>query len=307
MLRISTFGGLDLRYQGEPVTGLASRKAEALLVYLACIGRPRTREVLAELLWEERPQRRAMSNLRVVLSSLRKRLGPYVDITRDAVALNPEADVWLDVAELEKGLSPAGSRRGALTASAVAAMEEAIALYRGDFLEGFYVRASRPFEDWAAAQREQLRRVVLDALNELAVYYGQIGDYKAGIRHAARLLELDPLMEEAYRQMMRLLSGSGQRAAALAQYETCCRLLEEELGVGPAEETTALCEQIRDGTLEAPFPSAPSGRERPPSNPPFSMQRRNGRRSNGPFSSPGSASWRDWTVFWGRRSRAEAG
>ena len=96
MLTIITLGGLSIRREGELVTDLASRKAEALLVYLACTGRPRPREVLAEMLWEERAQDRALSNLRVVLSSLRKHLAPYVTITRDTVALNPDAAVCLD-------------------------------------------------------------------------------------------------------------------------------------------------------------------------------------------------------------------
>jgi hypothetical protein len=91
VLTISTLGGLSIRLDGEPVTGLASRKVEALLIYLACTGRPQPREVVAEMLWEERSQSQALSNLRVVLSSLRKHLAPYVTITRDTVALNPDA------------------------------------------------------------------------------------------------------------------------------------------------------------------------------------------------------------------------
>jgi DNA-binding SARP family transcriptional activator len=124
MLTITTLGGLSIRLDDEPVTGLASRKVEALLVYLACTGRPRPREVVAEMLWEERSQSQALANLRVVLSSLRKHLALYVTINRDTVALNPDADVWLDAAELEHKL-------------AAGHVEEAVALYHGDFLEGF--------------------------------------------------------------------------------------------------------------------------------------------------------------------------
>jgi DNA-binding SARP family transcriptional activator len=118
LLEISTLGGLSIRLAGESVSGLASRKVEALLVYLACSGRAQRREVLAELFWEERTQSQAMSNLRVALSSLRKQLGPYVTITRDTVGVNPEKGVWLDMAELEAHLS-AGR------------LEEAVALYQG--------------------------------------------------------------------------------------------------------------------------------------------------------------------------------
>jgi DNA-binding SARP family transcriptional activator len=241
-LKISTLGGLSICLADEPVTGLASRKVEALLVYLACTGRAHPREVLAELFWEERAQSRAMANLRVALSSLRKHLDPYVIITRESVALNPGADVWLDVAELEKRLN-AGQ------------IEEAVGLYQGDFLAGFYVRGCPGFEDWAAVERERLHRTILDVLKGLIASCIEQGRYQDGITYASRMLQLDPLMESAHRQMMRLLAYSGQRGAALAQYETCCQLLQGELGVDPTAETLALYEQIRAGELKTPLPT----------------------------------------------------
>lgn len=90
---------------GERLTGLASRKAEALLLYLALEQRPCTREQLADLLWDDRTQRRALSNLRVLLSSLRKQLGEFVDITRTTAAIKPDANVVVDVLVLEKRLT----------------------------------------------------------------------------------------------------------------------------------------------------------------------------------------------------------
>ncbi len=242
LLQISTLGGLSIRLDGEPVTGLASRKVEALLVYLACAGREYRRDVLAELFWEERTQAQAMSNLRVALSSLRKRLSSYVVITRDTVALNPEAGIRLDVSEVERKLG-AGET------------EEAVALYQGDFLEGFYVRGCPSFEDWAAVERERLHHTVLDVLKGLVASCIEGGQYQQGITHASRMLQMDPLTESAHRQMMLLLAHSGQRGAALAQYETCRRVLAEELGVEPTPETVELYEQIQTGELEVPVPA----------------------------------------------------
>ncbi len=112
MLKIATFGGLYIREDDELVAGFASRKVEALLVYLACTGRPHSRELLADLLWDDRSQQQAMANLRVVLSSLRKQVGDYVAITRETAAINPEANVWLDVAQLESDLAPARAPEG---------------------------------------------------------------------------------------------------------------------------------------------------------------------------------------------------
>ena len=251
MLQISTLGGLSICLDGEPVIGLASRKVEALLAYLACNPRQHPREVLAEMFWAERAQSQAMSNLRVALSSLRKHLQPFVVITRDTVSINSAADpsagsgqvVWLDVAEFEQKLD-------------IGKIEEAVALYQGDFLEGFYVRGCPGFEDWASVERERLYHTVVDVLQGLVESTIAQGRFQDGIGYASQMLQLDPLSESAYQQMMVLLAHSGQRGAALAQYEACRRVLADELGVEPDAKTVALHQQIQAGELEAPV-SAP--------------------------------------------------
>ncbi|MBU1877557.1 MAG: tetratricopeptide repeat protein [Chloroflexi bacterium] len=130
-------------------------------------------------------------------------------------------------------------------------LQQAVALYRGSFLEGFSVRDSAAFEEWALFKREQFGRQVLNALRRLAAYHEGRGEYELAQAYAWRQVELEPWQEEAHRQLMRALALGGQRSAALAQYETCRRLLAEELGVEPAAETTRLYEQICDGELES--------------------------------------------------------
>jgi predicted ATPase len=132
--------------------------------------------------------------------------------------------------------------------------EEAVSLYQGDFLEGFSLPDSAAFEEWALLTREQLRRQVMDALHRLAEVYGERGEHERALQYAWRQTELDPWREEAHQQVMRLLALSGRRSAALVQYQTCCRLLAEELGVEPARETTRLYEQIQAGELAPPAP-----------------------------------------------------
>ncbi|MCL4299121.1 MAG: AAA family ATPase [Anaerolineae bacterium] len=250
-LEISLLGGLTIKRGGLPAPALASRKAEALLVYLLCTGRPHAREVLADLLWDDRSQSQALANLRVLLSSLRQALGPYVSITRQTVAFNRDSPCWLDVAELEQGIAAARAQRQGeiLSAEAAVQLAQALALYRGDFLLGFYLRASQGFEEWLVTERERLRLKVIEAFYDLIAAYLNLGEYRAGIEQAKRLLQLDPLQEEGHRQLMRLLVYSGQRNAALAQYDTCRRILADELGVEPTPETTALYERIRAGEL----------------------------------------------------------
>jgi WD40 repeat protein/DNA-binding SARP family transcriptional activator len=249
MLEILTFGGLVIRCDGEPVTGRVLRKVEALLVYLACTRRAHPRELLAELLWEERPQELSLGSLRVALTSLRKEFGAYVTITRDTVSLKPGAAVWLDAAELEARLSAGRT-------------EDALELYHGEFLEGFYVPGSRGFEEWLIPERERLHLSILEALHGLVVYHLERGTYREGLGYARRLLQLDPLDEVGHQRMMSLLAYNGMRTAALAHYEGACRLLADELGIDPSGETTALHDLILAEGLapgaEAIAPGAPT-------------------------------------------------
>jgi DNA-binding SARP family transcriptional activator len=249
-LTIFALGSLQIARGDHQVTGLASRKAAALLVYLACDPRPHPREVLADLFWDKRTQSQAMANLRVVLSSLNKHLGTYVSIERDTVALKPMTAFWLDAAELES----------ALTAPAwdFTAVEAALELYRGAFLEGFYLREASGFEAWQLRERERLHRLAIGGLQKLVEWELGQGRYKAGISHANRLLALDPLQETAHRQLMTLLALSGQREQALAQYESCRQLLSAELGIEPSNMTAAVHEAIAADQLGQPLSGKPS-------------------------------------------------
>jgi predicted ATPase/DNA-binding SARP family transcriptional activator len=246
-LRISTLGGLQIQRDRELVTGLASRKAEALLVYLACTGRPHARENLATLLWDDRPQTRALGNLSVLLSSLRKHLSPYVIITRSSVEFNKDSDHWLDVNELASTILEMEEEPGSFTAQTTEKLENALAFYQSDFLDGFYIRGARGFEEWVIYERERIRLGVLDALSSLIKYHESSGNFQKGIHYARRVLELEPLMEVGHQQLMRLLDHSGRSSEALIQYENCRQILSDELGVEPSEETQELYTQLLKG------------------------------------------------------------
>ena len=125
-----------------------------------------------------------------------------------------------------------------------------VKLYRGEFLQQFFLVDSNEFEEWALLQRENLHQRVLEAHTYLANFYELHGDFQSAQRHALRQLELDPWREEAHRQMMRVLALDGQRSAAIVQYETCKRVLADELDVEPSAETRELFEKIRLDTLK---------------------------------------------------------
>jgi ABC-type oligopeptide transport system substrate-binding subunit/DNA-binding SARP family transcriptional activator len=269
-LEIYTLGGLRLFCDGEPISGIGSRKAEALLVYLACTGRAQSREVLADLLWDERSQRQALGNLRRELSALRRNLGEYLTITRTTAGRNPDASIWVDADELEATVHEMQEQERVRSPEMAERIERAtMELYRGGFLEGFYVGDCPGIEGWQVRQRQRLGRLAADGLYELVAFDLESGAYQVGLRHAARLLELDPLMEAAHRRMMSLLAFCGQRGEALAQYETCRETLMSELGVEPEAETLALYQQIQAGELST-TPTRPITVEpTPPSLPAF--------------------------------------
>jgi DNA-binding SARP family transcriptional activator/predicted ATPase len=256
-LSLSCLGPFQVTLDGQPVTSFKSNKVRALLAYLAVeAARPHPREVLAGLLWPDWPDRDARSNLRYALSNLRRAIGdrarakgrdadpPFLLITRDTLQFNAASDHWLDVAAFTRltGLRD------------LSGVEEAIALYRGSFLEGFSLADSPAFEEWALLTRERVARQMSSALHRLAESHEQRGQYEQAQSFARRQLELEPWDEVAHQQLMRALALNGQRSAALAHYEACCRSLAEELGVQPAEETTTLYEQIRDDKLKVPRP-----------------------------------------------------
>lgn len=297
-LEMSLLGGVTLRLRGEPLTGLVSRRAVALLIYLVCTGRPHSRETLANLLWDEGEQSRLLGNLRVLLSSLRQSLGAHLIITRQTVAFNPASSHWLDVATLEAGLAVARLQSDRLLPAAAEHLAQTLALYQGDFLHGFHLRGSQGFEEWQMMERERLRLRIIEALDNLITVYLTQGEYTAGLAQAQRLVQFDPLRENTYSQLMRLFAANGQRTAALAQYEVCCQILASHLGVAPLPETTALYEQIRAGILSLEHPG------------PADIAREYGRELiPRPLARPASESaYRDWgdapdiMAFYGRQA-----
>ncbi|MGH2520948.1 MAG: bacterial transcriptional activator domain-containing protein [Anaerolineales bacterium] len=124
-----------------------------------------------------------------------------------------------------------------LDAHTLNAVQQAVELYQGDLLEGYY-------EDWCLFERERLQGILLNALAKLMAHYRSQGAYEQALRCGQRILHDDPLLEEVHREMMRLHCLAGNRGAALRQYGQCRAILAKELDIGPMEETTVLYEQI---------------------------------------------------------------
>src|SRR5215217_6436384 len=234
-LRVRVLGRAELAVGGRPLVGLASAKAAALLVYLAVTGSGHSRSALAGLLWSDQPEATARANLWLALTKLRRVLPDHLEVTRQAVALAGGRPVWVDAVEVAR--VAAGERDGGELLAAVR-------LCRGEFLEGFEVPGAPLFDEWLVGRRATVRADMLALLDRAVGLARDRGDAATGIEAARRMLELEPLQEEAHRALMWFLATGGRRSAALAQYETCRYVLEEELGAEPSAATVALREEI---------------------------------------------------------------
>ncbi|MEZ4865638.1 MAG: BTAD domain-containing putative transcriptional regulator [Caldilineaceae bacterium] len=238
-LLLNLLGNPVVTLGGNTVTGFQSSKVQALLYYLAVAQRPQSRSVLANLLWGDVAEAHARRSLTAALSNLRRLLGDYFATTHDLVEFRRDLPSRLDVARLET----------ALAAQDVEALRQVVDLYQGEFLEGFYVRDTPEFELWVARERARLREQFMIGLGALADHDARMGKRPQAIAWTRRMLQIEPWREEAHRNLIRYLGEDGQRGAALAQFETCRKVLAEELGVEPEAATLTLVEQVRTGSV----------------------------------------------------------
>ncbi len=239
-LMIKLFGTFEVHLGDQKVTAFSYDKVRALLAYLA---------VKAD-------QAHARQSLSQALSLLRRAIGdkiatpPYLRVIRQTLQFNADSDCDIDVMIFMQHLAACQAHAHAQLAlcdGCLDRLEQAVALYRDDFLTGFSLGDCPAFEDWARLQRERLRRQALETLAYLTDSYLHRDAFDAALRHARRQLALDPTRESAHRQVMRALASGGKRSAALAQYETCCRILTRDLGLDPEAETHALYTAIKAG------------------------------------------------------------
>lgn len=228
---------------------LHSRKLSGLLAYLAMspgVGQPR--ETLATLLWDRSAEEQARASLRQGLAVLRKSIAlPGVEILvagHDRIALVPDA-VWVDALEFQRLVAD----------GTPAALQQAVTLYRGRFLEGLSVE-SEVFEDWARAEGQRLQDLAMRALTRLLAHHRDQGAADAAIELAHRVLAIDPLHEDAHRTLIGLYVRQGARGEALKQYERYREMLQRELGLEPDAETRQLAQQL-SREQEPPVAAAP--------------------------------------------------
>ena len=245
-LRIFLFGYPRVECDGVPVP-IRRRKALALLSYLAATGSSHSRDMLAALLWPEHEASRAFAFLRNALWILNATpLSQWIISTRHTIGLRADPDVWTDVIEFRSShvRYVDQNRKESLDR-----LLEAVELFRSDFLEGFSVEDSEPFEDWQYSESSALRQEFSSSLEHLTHALEERGRLDDAIRFARRWLEIQPLNEIVHRRAMELLARSGLLSDALRQFDVCRGALQEELGLSPSEETLALADRIRRGEV----------------------------------------------------------
>jgi len=240
--RIAIFGALEITHDPAAPRRPPTQRVLALLGYLiAHHDVPQARDKLVDLLWPELLPRQGRRMLSDTLWRARRLLTPpgqddtpALLIAGDTVAFRPDASIWVDLIAFEHALH---ERKNA-DEGADERLRTAVELYRGDFLEDCY-------DDWALYERERLREQYLSALQRLLVADQQRQDYDLALQSALRLVQADPLREEAHRALMRLYHLLGRTDDALRAFAQCRALLDTELGIEPEAETLSLYEDLR--------------------------------------------------------------
>lgn len=239
LLQLELLGDFRMRSESGALINISAKKSQAMLAYLGV--RPAqlvSRDKMAGLLWSSTATEQARQSLRQTLSSLRKELA-HLSTDRkilveegDFLSLDPSL-VAVDVAEFEK----------LVASNSDDALATAVAMYRGDFLEGFELDEER-FDQWVLAERDRLHRMALRAHAQLIESQTRGGATDEAIATAHQSLRVDPLQESVHRTLMRLYMESGDLVNALQQYDVLAKTLKRELQVEPDADTRRLFQQI---------------------------------------------------------------
>jgi len=239
ILKLELLGDFRMRSEAGALINISAKKSQAMLAYLGV--KPAqlvSRDKMAALLWSSTATEQARQSLRQTLSSLRKELAQISPDRKilveegDFLSLDPDL-VHVDVAEFERQLGTGGET----------GLAKAVALYRGDFLEGFELDEER-FDQWVIAERDRLHRASLRAHSQLVEIKTKNGALDEAIATAQQSLRIDPLQESVHRTLMRLYMDSGDLVNAVQQYDVCARTLKRELQIEPDTETRKLFQQV---------------------------------------------------------------
>lgn len=242
-------GPPEIYYNDQPIR-IPRRRSRALLYYMVSTHTPQPRERLMTLLCGEMDEESARRAFKTMLAEVRSQLrsiDPSIDwiiSDEDRLTFNPLAPIWLDTEIFEKD-----------TANVQRNLNQAIKLYRSNFLDGFFLKGAPDFNSWVQSTRDHFHYLYMRALQQMANVYEANHQLDEAITCMHMLLAVDPLSEDAHAHLMRLHWLAGDRTQALRQYERLGKMLEEEFSVQPLATTQALYQQIARSTdVHAPPP-----------------------------------------------------
>ena len=249
MLDVTLLGETAFRLDDQPISRFSTRAEMALLAYLAHSGQAHNRETLADLLWEADSTKRALSNLRTVLTRLRKQVGDHLIVMQRTIAVTSHVYEQTDSARFQALLAGVGKD---VSAGSMNQLSKGLDLYKGEFMAGFSLPNAPRFNDWLVTEQERLRQLALNGYRQLAEWQEAQGTFAAGVLTIQRWLALDSWDETAHQKLMRLLAYDGRTSEAISAYEKYRDHLQKEIDISPDPDTTSLYHSIQDGTLSPP-------------------------------------------------------
>ncbi|HET9906888.1 MAG TPA: AAA family ATPase [Anaerolineales bacterium] len=221
---------------GEIPLVLNQLKSRGLLYYLAATGESHSRDHLATLLWGDSSQSEAYHSLRSSLYHLRKSLR---SVNAEEALISDGGSIGLSLAWYE---CDATEFDRLLKQGSEASLSQAVALYKGPFLQGFSLSDAHMFEDWVQMENTRLTHACSEALSRLTTFAEEREAWEIAIGYVNRMIRIDPLSEAAQQRLMRLYLGQGEVGLALRQYRQFENRLKQELGIAPNFETRVLYE-----------------------------------------------------------------
>ena len=251
MHTVRLFGRFEAHQDDEPIAGLEARKVQELLAMLL-LSRNFTvsRETMSDRLWPECDTQRGRKYLRQTLWQLQRcdaSLTGVLNADKDWIWLTPNDSIWIDVVQFEQAyasVAPRAKSATGLTTDCRRGLELAVQLYRGELLAGWY-------HDWFCEPRERIRVMYLGMLGHLMEDAELTGDWHSGMTYGRLVLQDDPANEKAHLHLMRFHCMSGNRTAALRQFEECESALRDAFEIEPSEATRRLVHTLHSATSGA--------------------------------------------------------
>lgn len=249
-LEIYLLGRIDILWQGQSILDKLSHKSIGILSYISGDrDKAYSRNKIANIFWDSSDSSSSRYNLRYNIWSLRKifkstegKLDLFIS-DKENIRLNEEFDVYIDAEDFQKRIEKN-------LENSIEELEKIKNLYKGEFLEGFYIKDSSQFNDWVFYEREKFQRNYIKVLSKLQNHYKSQGKYQKAIDILEDRININPLKEELYLELIKIYLQLGDRNLALQHYKRCCRVLREELNIGPMEETKKIYSQIQKGEVQ---------------------------------------------------------